>query len=238
MKNNKAISMPKTKPKQNIITKKELAAMIDHTNISKTASEKDIKKTCQEARRWGFRGVDVNPKWVALVAKELKSTSIKIIVLIDPPMGLHPHYKRLEMCKKAKMDGADELDVVINVINVKYERWNEVLADLKAIAKIMPTKVIIGSGYLTDDEIKKASAVVKQSGAFCVKTATEKDPLDNTELKEKAKHLEIMRGAAPGLKIKAAGKIKTYKDALLMIKHGADIIGTSSSVKIIKTYKK
>lgn len=226
--------MPKTKAKQKIISKKELAAIIDHTNISKTASEKDIKKTCQEARRYGFRGVDVNPKWVGLTAKELEGTAVRTIVLIDPPMGLSPHYKRLEMCKKAKMDGADELDVVLNVIDVKYERWDEILADLKAIAKILPTKVIIGSGYLTDEEIRKASAVVKQSGAFCVKTATEKDPLDSTELKEKAKHLEIMRKAAPGLKIKASGKIKTYRDALLMLKHGADIIGTSSSVKIIQ----
>jgi len=212
--------------------------MIDHTNIEHNATEKDIIKTCQEAKTYGFRGVDVNPQWVSLVKKELKGTSIKVVVLIDPPMGLSARFKRVEACKQAKKDGADELDVVINVIDVKYERYNEVLSDLKEICKILPTKVIIGSGYLTDEEIAKASAIVKKAGAFCVKTATEKDPLERIELKEKARHLQIMKKSAPGLKIKASGKIKTLADALLMVEAGADIIGTSSSVEIAKAFKR
>ena len=214
-----------------------IAKIIDHTNIERNAAEKDIEKTCQEARKYGFRGVDVNPQWVGLVHSKLKGTNIKTVVLVDPPMGLSPHFKRMEMCQKAKRDGADELDVVINIIDIKYERYDEVLEDLKEICKILPTKVIIGSGYLTDEEIKKASEIVKKAGAFCVKTATEKDPLDRLELKEKARHLKIMRQAAPGLKIKASAKIKTYKDALMMAEAGADIIGTSSSVEIVKGYK-
>ncbi len=211
--------------------------MIDHTNIEHNATDKDIIKTCQEAKTYGFRGVDVNPKWVGLVKKELKGTKIKVVVLIDPPMGLSHHSKRVEVCRQAKKDGADELDVVINIIDVKYERYDEVLADLKEICKILPTKVIIGSGYLTDEEIKKASAIVKKSGAFCVKTATEKDPLERIELKEKARHLQLMKQSAPGLKIKASAKIKTLKDALMMAEAGADIIGTSASVEIAKEYK-
>lgn len=214
-----------------------IAKIIDHTNIEHNSTVKDIRKTCQEAKRYGFRGVDVLPQWVELVSNALRGTDIKTVVLIDPPMGLSPHFKRLEMCQKAKKDGADELDVVINIIDLKYERYNEVLADLGEICKILPTKVIIGSGYLTDEEIKKASEIVKKAGAFCVKTATEKDPLEKIELKEKARHLKIMKQAAPGLKIKASGKIKTYRDALMMLKAGADIIGTSSSVEIIRGYK-
>ncbi|MCX6789086.1 MAG: deoxyribose-phosphate aldolase [Candidatus Gribaldobacteria bacterium] len=213
---------------------KQLAKTIDHTNIDHQATDKDIKKTCAEAKKYGLRGVDVNPRWVELVSQELKGTDIKTVVLIDPPMGLSPHFRRIELCKQAKKDGADELDVVINVIDVKYERYDEVLADLKEICKILPTKVIIGSGYLTDEEIKKASEIVKKAGAFCVKTATEKDPLDRIELKEKARHLGIMKKAAPGLQIKASAKIQTYKDALMMITAGADIIGTSTGVEIIK----
>jgi len=213
---------------------KQLAKIIDHTNIEHSSTAKDIKRTCQEARKFGFRGVDVNPQWVALVSKELQDTGIKTVVLIDPPMGLSSHSKRVELCKQAKKDGADELDVVINVIDIKYERYDEVLEDLQEICKILPTKVIIGSGYLTDDEIKKASEIVKKAGAFCVKTATEKDPLDRIELKEKARHLQIMRKSASGLKIKASAKIQTYKDALMMIEAGADIIGTSSSIKIMQ----
>ncbi|MEK9153429.1 MAG: deoxyribose-phosphate aldolase, partial [Patescibacteria group bacterium] len=211
-----------------------LAKTIDHTNIEHKATAKDIKKTCVEAKKYGLRGVDVNPRWVELVSQELRGSDVKTVVLIDPPMGLSPHFRRLDLCRQAKKDGADELDVVINIIDVKYERYDEVLSDLKEICKILPTKIIIGSGYLTDEEIKKASEIVKKAGAFCVKTATEKDPLDRLELKEKARHLGIMKKAAPGLQIKASAKIKTYKDALMMITAGADIIGTSTGVEIIR----
>jgi deoxyribose-phosphate aldolase len=100
------------------------------------------------------------------------------------------------------------------------------------------TKVIIGSGYLTDEEIAQVSQIVKKAGAICVKTATEKDPLENRELEEKAKHLKIMRQNAPGLLIKASGKIKTLADAEMMIKAGADIVGTSNGVTIMKQLKR
>ncbi len=217
---------------------KQLAKTIDHTNIEHIATAKDIKRTCQEAKKYGFRGVDVNPQWVELVSRELAGADIKTVVLIDPPMGLSPHSKRMEVCRQAKKDGADELDVVINVIDVKYERYDDVLEDLQEICKTLPTKVIIGSGYLTDGEIKKASELVKKAGAFCVKTATEKDPLDRLELKEKARHLGIMKKSAPGLQIKASAKIKTHRDALMMLAAGADIIGASSSVRIIQGCRK
>ena len=215
---------------------KDLAKIIDHTNIDHSATEKDLKGTCQEAKKYGFRAVCCNPEYVRLVSKELKGSGVKTAVLIDPPMGLSPHLKRIELCKQAKRDGANELDVVMNIIDMKYERYDDILDDLKEICQILPTKVIIGSGYLTDSEIRRASQLVKQAGAFCVKTATEKDPLEHIELKEKARHLKIMREGAPGLKIKAAGNIRSLKDAFMMIEAGADIIGTSSGVKIMKEY--
>lgn len=215
-----------------------IAKIIDHTNIKHEACVRDIKKTCQEAKIYNFRGVCVNPKWVKLVKRELKGTNIKIVCLVDPPMGLSSHQKRLKICQRAKKDGADELDVVMNIVDLKYERYNKVLNDLKEISKILPTKVIIGSGFLTDKEIIKASQIVKKAGAFCVKTATEKDPLEHRELKEKYFHLKLMKKGAPGLKIKVAGKIKTLSDAREAVKAGADIIGTSSGVKIIKEIKK
>ena len=214
-----------------------IAETIDHTNIRLDATIEDIKKTCQEAKDYNFRGVDVRPEWIGLVKKELEGTDIKVIVLIDPPMGESPHQERLELCEKAKNDGADELDVVMNITDLKHQKYNEVLNDLKAISKILPTKVIIGSGYLTEDEIEKASEIVKEAGAICVKTATEKDPIENRELEEKARHIQIMKKAASGLLIKASGKIKTLKDLEMMINAGADIIGTSSGVKIMEESK-
>jgi deoxyribose-phosphate aldolase len=214
-----------------------IAKIIDHTNIKPDATEKDIKKTCQEAKKYGFRGVCVNPEWVALAEKELEGAGIRVVVLLDPPMGQSSHEERVKMAHRAVEDGADDLDIVINVIDVKYERFDRILKDLKEICAIGDTKVIIGSGYLTDEEIKKASQVVKQAGAICVKTSTFKDPLDNFELREKARHLKIMKEAAPGLEIKAAGKIRTLKDLEMMVEAGADIIGTSSGVEIIEQLK-
>ena len=220
------------------MTLNQIAKIIDHTNINPAVTLGDIKRTCQEAKKYGFRSVCINPKWVKFAKKELKDTDIKIVVLIDAPMGQSSHSRRIKMSKLAKEDGATELDVVMNIIDLKYERYNKTLKDLKEICKILPTKVIIGSGFLTDDEVKKASQLVKKAGAICVKTATFKDPLGHSELKEKAKHLKIMKKAAPGLLIKASGKIKTLKDLKKMVRVGADIIGTSSGVEIIKEARK
>ncbi len=216
----------------------KIAQTIDHTDIRKEAKAKDIKKLCQEAIKYNFHGVCINPEWTKLASQELKGEEPKVVVLVDPPMGLSSHSERVKVCKKVKKDGGDELDIVMNIIDMKYERYDKVLKDLKVICKILPTKVIIGSGFLTDDEIKKASKIVKKAGAICVKTATSKDPLENREMKEKAYHLKLMRDNAPGLLIKASGNVRTLDDIKKMIKAGADIVGTSSGVKIVKELQK
>jgi len=215
----------------------EINRIIDHTNIRNEATPKDIKKTCQEAKQYRFRGVCVKPKWIKLVAKELRKTGIKVISLIDPPIGDSSHQKRVKISRKAKKDGADELDVVISIPDIKHGRWDKVFKDLKEICQILPTKVIIGSGFLTDEEIIRASQITKKAGAICVKTATEKDPLEYRELKEKFLHLKLMRKGAPGLLIKVAGSIKKTSDAKEAIKAGADIIGSSYGVEMMKKEK-
>lgn len=216
------------------MAEKNWAEYIDHTNINPHATAQDIKKTCQEAKHFGFRGVCVNSEWTKTAANELRGADVILTTLIDPPMGLGLHSERKELCEKAKENGSNEIDIVINVIDIKYGRYDRVLSDLKDICAILPTKVIIGSGFLTDDEIKKASEIVKEAGAICVKTSTFKDPLDHFELLEKARHLKLMRDSAPGLLVKAAGNIRTFDDAKMMIEAGADIIGTSSSVAIVE----
>ena len=210
---------------------------IDHTNIDPQATEADIIKTCDEAKEHGFRGVDVLPEWASLVSKELEGTDMKVIVLIDEPMGLSSHKERMDACKRAVQDGVDELDVVMNIVDFKYEKYDSVLEDLSEISSLADTKVIIGSGFLTDDEIKKASELVQEAGAICVKTATNKDPLERRQLEEKAKHIKMMSESAPDLFVKASAKIRTLEDAKLMIRNGADIIGTSSGVEIAKEIK-
>jgi len=215
----------------------EILNKIDHTNIKEEASKEDIIRTCQEAKKYGFRGVCVRTKWVKTAQKELAESGIKVVCLIDSPIGDSSHAKRLEMVKKAIKDGADDIDIVMSLPDAKHGKWGNILKDLKPVCKLKDTKVIIGSGYLTDDEVVQASKVVKEAGAICVKTATEKDPLENSELAEKAKHLKLMRQAAPGLLIKASGNVKSLADAQMMVEMGADIIGTSSGATIAKILK-
>ncbi len=215
-----------------------IAEKIDHTNINTDATEEDIKKLCDEAKEYGFHGVCVNPEWVSFCSRELEGSDVKVVVLIDPPMGLSSHEERMVVCKKVKDDGADEIDVVMNIIDLKYERYEKVLEDLREICTLCDTKVIIGSGFLTDSEIKKASELVKEAGAICVKTATFKDPLEEREVEEKGYHLKIMREGAPGLLIKASGNIKNYTQAKYMVDAGADIIGTSSGIQIVNDERK
>jgi deoxyribose-phosphate aldolase len=216
------------------MTINQVASFIDHTNIKKNATEEDIIRTCQEAKDHNFRGVCINPEWVTLAKEELEGTNIKLVVLVDPPMGLSSHEERIKICEEVKQNGADDIDIVMNIVDLKYEKYEKVLQDLREICKIAPTKVIIGSGYLTDEEVRKASQIVKEAGAECVKTATEKDPLEHRELEEKIRHLKLMKEEASGLKVKASGNIKTFSDLKAVAEAGADIVGTSSGVQIIE----
>lgn len=215
----------------------KIAKIIDQTNIKPDATTDEIKKTAKEVKEYGFRGLCVRPEWVKVAKAELSEAQTKVICLVDPPIGDSSHQERVKICQQAKKDGADELDIVASLSDIKHERWEKVLKDLREICQILPTKVIIGSGYLIDEEIIKISGITKKAGAICVKTATEKDPLEHRELKEKLSHLKLMKQSAPGLLIKASGNIKTAADALKAIQAGADIIGTSRGVEIIKESK-
>jgi deoxyribose-phosphate aldolase len=213
------------------------AKIIDQTFLKKEASEEKIREVCEETKEYGFRGFCIYPKHTKLAKELLKDTDIKVTTLIDAPTGASSHKKRVKMVEQAKKAGSDEIELVMKIDDFKNKKYQEVLEDLKELCKILPTKVIIGSGYLTDEEIKKASEIVKESGAISVKTATVDDPLDHSELREKAKHVKIMRESAPGLLVKAAGSIRNLADLEMMTEAGADVIGTSSGVEIVKEAK-
>jgi len=211
--------------------------LIDQTFLKKGAKEEEIKEVCEETRKYGFRALCVYPEHTKWAKEFLKDTDVKVTTLIDAPTGASATEKRQEMAESAKNDGSDEIELVMQIDAFKNKKYGEVSDDLKKLCKILPTKVIIGSGYLTDEEIKKASEMVKKSGAICVKTATVDDPLDNSELVEKAKHIRIMQESAPGILVKASGAIRTLADLKMMVEAGADIIGTSSGVEIIEELK-
>ena len=214
-----------------------VACVIDQTFLKKGAGEDEIKKVCEEAKVYGFRALCIYPEHTKLAKEFLKNSGVKVTTLIDAPTGTSSHQKRAEMIERAEKDGSDEIELVMKIDDFKNKKYEEVSDDLKELCKILPTKVIIGSGYLTDEEIKKASEMVKESGAICVKTATVNDPLDNTELTEKAKHIRIMREFASGILVKASGAIRSLSDAKMMLEAGADIIGTSSGVEIVNEIK-
>ena len=211
----------------------DVAKTIDQTYLKKGATDEELMKVAEETKIYGFRAFCILPEHTKLSKEILKDTDIKVTTLIDEPTGTSSHEKRVEMAEKAKEDGSDEIELVMKIDDFKNKKYDEVSTDLKELCRILPTKVIIGSGYLTDEEVKKASEIVKESGAICVKTATVDDPLDHSELDEKAKHLKIMKESAPGLLVKAAGKIRNVADVDMMVKAGADVIGTSSGVEIV-----
>jgi len=215
----------------------DVAKIIDQTFLKRDATEEEVEAVAEETKEYDFRGLCVFPVHTKIAKEVLAGSGVKVTTLIDEPTGASSHEARMKMVKIAKDAGSDEVDVVMKIDDFKNGKYEEVLADLKEITKILPTKVIIGSGYLTDEEIKKASEIVKESGAICVKTATLNDPLDNSELAEKAKHVRIMKESAPGLLVKAAGAIRTLSDLKMMVEAGADIVGTSSGVEIVNEAK-
>lgn len=213
------------------------ARVIDQTFLKKGAKEEEIRQVCEEAKEYGFRALCIYPEHTEWAKNFLRDSGVLVTTLIDAPTGASPTEKRRTMIEKAEKEGSDEIELVMQIDTFKNKRYQEASADLSELCRILPTKVIIGSGYLTDEEIKKASAMVKASGAICVKTATVDDPLDNSELVEKAKHIKIMRQNAPGLLVKASGAIRTFSDLKMMLEAGADIIGTSSGVEIVQGRK-
>ena len=210
-----------------------IASIIDQTFLKKGADLNQIQKVCDEAKKYGFRALCIYPEHTKMSKELLRGSDVKVTTLIDGPTGTSSTQKRIAMVNQAKIDGSDEIELVMKVDDFKNKKYQEIEEDLRQICAILPTKVIIGSGYLTDEEIKKASEMVKLSGAISVKTATVDDPLNNTELDEKAKHIKIMRESAPGLLVKASGAIRTFVDLKKMVEAGADIIGTSSGVEIV-----
>lgn len=210
----------------------DIAKTIDHTNLKVNATVQDIRKTCLEAKTYGFRSVCVNLRWAKLAKEELKGSGVKVVVVIDWPCGASLTEARVFQAELAKKDGADEIDPVMGVGDLKMGDYKTVLADFKALAKVLPVKMIIETGFLTDEEIRKAAQLVKEAGCYCVKTSTGMEP--KTDIDTKIQHVKLIRSVVgPDFPIKASGGIGSLEDAKRVIEAGANIIGTSSSLKII-----
>jgi len=218
------------------ISRKELAKIIDSTNVKAIATKSEIEKLCKEAAQYGFRCAVVNPVYVKFAAKLLKGSNVKVCSTVGFPFGVSlPETKALEAIKAVE-DGAEELDMVINLSALKSGDYDFVkrdiaaVVDVKRFSKEIIVKVIIETAYLTRDEKIIACKLAKEAGADFVKTSTGLFGKGAT-----VEDVRLMRQTiGRNMGVKAAGGIRTYADAIAMIEAGANRIGTSTAVAIIK----
>ncbi|GIV45712.1 MAG: deoxyribose-phosphate aldolase [Ignavibacterium sp.] len=220
------------------VSDKELAKMIDHTLLKPDATEIEIKKLCDEAREFDFASVCVNPCWVDFCFNQLKETNVKVCTVIGFPLGANHTNTKLQEAETAIADGAEEIDMVINIGQLKSKNYDYVFNEIEKISHIAKrslvlTKVIIETCLLTDEEKFIASLLSKEAGADFIKTSTGFSKGGATIY-----DVALMNFAVEGkLKVKASGGVRSKDDALKMIAAGASRIGTSSGVKIIQGEK-
>lgn len=217
-----------------------IARYIDHTNLKPYATREDIIRLCDEAIKYGFYAVCVNPYRVRLAKSYLRErgADVKVASVIGFPLGATPTEVKVFEAMRALEDGADELDMVINIGALKDRDYDYVKRDIEEVVKVAHergaiVKVIIETCYLTEEEKIKACELAKEAGADFVKTSTGFGSGGAT-----LEDVRLMRKVVgPDMGVKAAGGIRTYEAALEMIKAGANRIGTSSGVKIVEGRK-
>jgi len=209
-----------------------IAGMIDHTLLKANATQEEIGKLCEEARKYRFASVCVNPGYVAMSARLLRGSCVKVCTVIGFPLGsTTPTVKAIE-ARDAMANGAEEIDMVINIGALKSGNDHVVLEDIKAVreatrGKVL--KVIIETSYLTKDEKVRACRMAKQAAADFVKTSTGFGSGGAT-----VEDVSLMRETVgPEMGVKASGGIKNAETAEAMIKAGATRLGTSASIAIV-----
>jgi len=214
---------------------REIAALIDHTLLKPRATEADIRHLCQEARRYGFATVCVNPYWVTLAAAELAGSSVRVAAVAGFPLGATTIALKSMEAVGAIMGGALEIDMVLNIGELCGGNLEAVRADIAAVvtaahARHALVKVILETALLTDDQKVAACTISQQAGADFVKTSTGFSIHGAT-----AHDVALMRRiVGPGMGVKASGGIRTLEDLEAMRAAGANRIGTSSGVQIVE----
>lgn len=219
-----------------MITRKNLAKMIDHTILKADTKKADVLRLCSEAKEYGFGAVCVNTYFTELVSNELKGTDIKTCVVVGFPLGACITHAKVTETKKAIKQGANEIDMVINISALKDNDLeyfeNDIHAMVKTVKGNASLKVIIETCYLTKEEKITACELSKKAGADYVKTSTGFGSAGAT-----VEDIALMRKIIGNeMGIKASGGIRSLDDALAMIEAGATRIGASSGIKIIKEY--
>ena len=210
-----------------------IAKMIDHTALKPDTTKEEILKLTAEAKQYGFASVCVNPRWTKLASEELKDSGVNVCVVIGFPLGATTTKVKAFEAKGAIKGGATEVDMVINIGDLKDENYIYVGQDIKAVVAVAKgkalVKVIIETCLLTDEEKVKACEIAKKAGADFVKTSTGFSTGGATV--EDVKLMRKTVGEEMG--VKASGGIHTREEALKMIEAGATRIGASAGIAII-----
>jgi deoxyribose-phosphate aldolase len=223
------------------MTNSEIAKMIDHTNLKAFARTADIEKLCKEAAENKFASVCVNSVWVKKAAQMLSGTDVEICTVVGFPLGACNHDTKAFEAGSAVKDGATEVDMVIDIGAVKDGRWDDVEEDISGVVVAVQkaseesgrkglVKVILENCYLEKDEIAQACRVCVKAGADFVKTSTGFGTGGAT-----AEDVKLMRETVgKDVGVKAAGGIRDRATAISMIEAGANRIGCSAGIAIIK----
>lgn len=216
----------------------EINRIIDHTLLKPESTEEQIEKILEEAKEYNFFSVCVNPVWVKKCAESLKDSDVKVCTVIGFPLGANTKEVKVFETENAIKNGANEIDMVINIGLLKSKKYDLVKEEIQEIAKVshdngVLLKVILENCLLTKEEIVKACELSDEAGADFVKTSTGfstsgADP-DDVALMRKS--------VSDRVKVKASGGIIDYKNSLEMIKNGADRLGVSAGVNIYKESK-
>lgn len=210
--------------------------LFDHTILKADATEEAVAKICAEAKEYGFMSVCVNTYYTAFVAEQLKGSDVKVCTVVGFPLGqMSTKAKALET-QCAVEDGADEIDMVLNVAALKDGKYDVVLNDIKAVkaaCKDALLKVILETCLLTKEEIVKACELSVEAGADFVKTSTGFSTGGAT-----AEDIALMRKTVgPDIGVKASGGVRDAKGAIAMVEAGASRIGASATIAILSGAK-
>jgi deoxyribose-phosphate aldolase len=212
-----------------------IASLIDHTLLRPEAIAEEIRKVCQEARRYGFASVCVNPYWVALVARELSGSAVKVCSVVGFPLGANATDLKRAEAKAAILAGAQEIDMVLNIGELRGGNLDAVRDEIAAMAALVHDtgailKVILETALLNEDQKIAACEIAKAAHADFVKTSTGFGPGGAT-----VQDVELMRRIVGGdMGVKASGGIRTLDDVKKMVAAGATRIGASAGVKIVE----
>ncbi|MBN1786117.1 MAG: deoxyribose-phosphate aldolase [Candidatus Methanofastidiosa archaeon] len=216
------------------ISPEELASIIDHTQLHADSSKEDIQRLTDEAKRYGFGSVCVNPFWVSTAREYLKGTDIGVVCVVGFPLGQNRPESKFEEASAAIDEGATELDMVINIGALKSQMFGVVESEIRQIADLgVPVKTIIETCYLLPEEKIMACELSMRAGASFIKTSTGFGTYGAT--REDVSLIRHIVGER--MKIKAAGGISSWERTKELIEAGADRIGASKSIQILEELK-